>query len=134
MEVAKGDRENLGFSGQTFFDYQGASDIFATMKTFKTALENNDTTAIASSLDALNKGVDVVANDLSAVGTYNNMVTNDTNTLNTANTSLQTTMSNITDVDVAQAYSDFTTLSTSYEASLSMLSKMQQMNVLDYLK
>lgn len=134
IEVSKGNTQNLGFSGQTFFGYQGGSDVFAALKGLKTALENNDQTGITNSIDSISSGVDLVANDLASVGNYNKMATNLTDTLNSNNIALKTTMSGITDVDTAQAYSDYTTLSTAYEASLSILSKMQAMNVLNYLK
>ena len=50
------------------------------------------------------------------------------------NISLQTVMSSIMDVDTVQAYTDYTTLTNAYEASLSVINKMQQMNILDYLR
>ena len=134
VEVSRGNTQDLGISGQKFFDYQGGSDIFAALKGLKDALESNDVTGISNSIDSISNGVNLVANDLSYIGNFNNMATNLTDTLNNNNLALKTTMSGITDVDTAQAYSDYTTLSTAYEASLSILSKMQQMNILNYLR
>ena len=134
VEVSKGNKQNMGVSGQSFFGLGGDSDIFSALKDLKTALENNDADGITNSIDSISSGVNLVANDLSSVGNFNNMATNLTSTLNSSNTALKTAQSSITDVDVTQAYSDYTTLSTAYEASLSILSKMQSMNILDYLK
>lgn len=110
----------------------GSSDMFVTLKKLKEALETNNTQSITDSLDKINKTVDLLANDLSYVGTYTNKLSNFSDTMKNNNTNLQTVMSSIMDVDTVQAYTDYTTLTNVYEASLSVLAKMQKMNILDY--
>jgi len=112
----------------------GSSDMFAILKDLKDALAANDTTGITNSLDAIDKAVNLATNDLSYVGTYNNKLAGFADTMANNNTNLQTVMSSIMDVDTVAAYSDYITLTNSYEASLSVLAKMQQMNILDYIR
>ena len=112
----------------------GSSDMFVTLKNLRDALKANNTKGITDSLDKINKSVDLVANDLSYVGTYTAKLSNFSDTMTNNNTNLQTVMSSIMDVDTVQAYTDYTTLTNAYEASLSVLAKMQQMNILDYFR
>jgi flagellar hook-associated protein 3 FlgL len=134
VQTSSGQTESMGISGQTFFGANGASNnIFAALKDLKDALEDDDTTAIGGSLDAIGSAIDLAANNVSYVGTYINKVSSLTDTLTNTNTNLSTTMSDIMDVDTIQAYSDYTNLTNIYEASLTILTKMQNMSILNYL-
>ena len=136
VQIATGQTENMGISGEKFFGTAAGStnNIFGALKDLRDALDNNDRTAIGASLDGIDNAVDLAANDLSYVGTYNNKITNFSDTMTNNNISLQTVMASIMDVDTVQAYTDYTTLTNAYEASLSVINKMQQMNILDYLR
>jgi flagellar hook-associated protein 3 FlgL len=134
VQTSSGQTEKMGISGQTFFGANGASNnIFAALKELKDTLESDDTTGISGSLDKINSAVDLAANNISYVGTYNNKISNLTDTLTNNNINLQTVMSDIMDVDTIQAYSDYTNLTNIYQASLTVLSKMQNMNILNYI-
>ncbi|MBA4416617.1 MAG: flagellar hook-associated protein 3 [Syntrophus sp. (in: bacteria)] len=135
VQTSSGQTEKMGISGQTFFGTAiGSTDnMFAALKDLKDALESNSTTGISGSLDKIGNAVDLAANNISYVGTYINKVSSLTDTLTNNNINLQTVMSDIMDVDTIQAYSDYTTLNNIYEASLTVLTKMQKMNILNYI-
>jgi flagellar hook-associated protein 3 FlgL len=136
VQIASGQTENMGISGEKFFGTAplSSSNMFNILKDLRDALNNNDRTAIGASLDGIDNAVNLAANDLSYVGTRNNKLTGFSDTMMNNNIGLQTIMSSIMDVDTVQAYTDYTTLTNAYEASLSVINKMQQMNILDYLR
>ena len=108
-------------------------DIFATLKQFRDDLANNDTTALATDSTNIDNCVDLTANNLAYVGTYTKNISGLLSTNSTTDTTLTQTSSNLVDVDTAKAYSDYTTLSTAYQAALYVMSKVESLSVLNYL-
>jgi flagellar hook-associated protein 3 FlgL len=135
-QIASGQTTDMGISGETFFGTGAGStsNIFAALKDLRDALNSNDRTAIGGCLDKIDNAVDLASNDLSNVGTFTRKLTGFSDTMTNNNINLQTVMASIMDVDTVQAYTDYTTLTNAYEASLSVVNKMQQMNILNYLK
>jgi flagellar hook-associated protein 3 FlgL len=134
---------DAGISGQNIFTgtANGQSvDIFQTLQTFSSDLANTaglsttqQTAALETDLGNINNCVDLTANNLAYVGTYtkniNNLLTTNTN----ANTTLAQDSSNLVDVDMAKAISDYTNLSTAYQAALYTMSKVESLNILNYM-
>lgn len=121
-----------GISGTRIFNSDGV-DIFATLKQFSTNLRNNDTAALGTDLDSINDCINLTANNLAYVGTYTKKIETMLETNSSTDTTLTETLSNLTDADAVQAYSNYTSLSTAYEAALTVLSKVQNLSLLDYL-
>jgi len=132
--VSSGQTEKAGISGQQAFDVGGASDIFAILKGFKQALEQNNKAGISSSLDNLDKAIDLTVSNISYTGVYSGAIDTIKNTLQSNTDTLTAVLSNLTDADMAGLISDYTLLTNSYEASLACMSKLQQLNVLNYLR
>jgi flagellin-like hook-associated protein FlgL len=107
--------------------------MFAALKDLKDALEANDVTAIQQSLTRIESAVNLAADDLSSVGTYTSKIESLSTTLTSTDTNLTVAMSSIMDVDTVEAYSNYMILSTSYEAALSVLTKMEKMSILNYI-
>jgi len=135
-----------GISGQTIFNgtisgdtvtlggvSQSNIDIFGVLKQFSQDLTTNNTTGLQTDLANISSCVDVTANNLASVGTYtgniNNLLTSNSN----ANTTLATDSSNLVNVDMAKAISDYSTLSTAYQAALYTMSKVESISILNYL-
>lgn len=125
-----------GISGSSVFtgevNGQGV-DIFATLKQFRDDLANNDTAALATDSTNIDNCVDLTANNLAYVGTYTKNIGSLLTTNATTDTTLTETSSNLVDVDTAKAYSDYTTLSTAYQAALYVMSKVESLSILNYL-
>ncbi len=135
VNVAAGQSVNLGMTGEAVFGTgSAATSIFTTLKSFRDALASNNTTTIKQSLDAINDAVDLTADNLSAVGAYSNRIENLNQLTEDNSTRLKVNISEIMDVDVVAAITDYTLLTTAYEAALSAMSKVQSMNILNYLK
>jgi flagellar hook-associated protein 3 FlgL len=127
---------DAGISGNSVFtgevNGQGV-DIFATLKQFGNDLANNDTAALATDSTNIDNCVDLNANNLAYVGTYTKNISSLLSTNTTSDTTLTQTSSNLVDVDTAKAYSDYTTLSTAYQAALYVMSKVESLSILNYL-
>jgi|GEM_PF-342477 flagellar hook-associated protein 3 FlgL len=108
-------------------------DIFATLQQFGNDLANNDTAAVQADLTDIGNCVDLTANNLAYVGTYTKNISSLLTTNTTTGTTLTETSDNLVDVDTAQAYSDYTTLSTAYQAALYVMSKAESLSILNYL-
>ena len=132
-----------GFSGQSIFTgtVNGQSvNIFQTLETFSNDLQNTNNlssdqqlAAIQTDLGNIGNCLDLTSNNLASVGTYaqniNSLLTTNANT----DTTLSETSSNLVNVDMAQAISDYSTLSTAYQAALYVMSKVESMSILNYL-
>ncbi len=127
---------DASISGNTIFTgtVNGQNvDIFATLQQFGNDLANNDTGAIQTDLTNINNCTDLTANNLAYVGTYTKNISSLLTTNTTTGTTLTQTSSNLVDVDTAQAYSDYTTLSTAYQAALYVMSKAENLSIMNYL-
>jgi flagellar hook-associated protein 3 FlgL len=134
---------DAGISGQTIFTgtANGQSvDIFQTLQTFSADLANTanlstaqQTAALQTDLGNINSCVDLTADNLAYVGTYTKNISNLLTTNTNANTTLAQDSSNLVDVDMAKAVSDYATLSTAYQAALYTMSKVESLNILNYL-
>ena len=77
--------------------------------------------------------MDLTANNLAYVGTYTKNI-NDLLTANaSADTTLSQTSSDLVSADMAKAISDYSTLSTAYQAALYTMSKVESISILNYL-
>jgi flagellar hook-associated protein 3 FlgL len=108
-------------------------DIFATLQQFGSDLANNDTAAVQADLTDIGNCADLTSNNLAYVGTYTQNISSLLTTNTTTGTTLTQTSDNLVDVNTAQAYSDYTTLSTAYQAALYTMSKAESLSILNYL-
>lgn len=132
-----------GISGQTIFTgtANGQSvDIFQTLQQFSQDLANTaglstaqQAAALQADLTTINNCVDLTANNMASVGTYTKNISN----LLTSNANTSTTLAqdsgDLVNVDMAKAIADYSTLSTAYQAALYTMSKVESMNILNYL-
>jgi len=136
VAVSSSTTVDAGISGQTIFTGTAngqAVDIFQTLQTFSQDLSSNNTAGLQTDLGNINNCVDLTANNLAYVGTYTKNISN----LLTANSNTDTTLSedssDLVSADMAKAISDYSTLSTAYQAALYTMAKVESLNILDYL-
>jgi flagellar hook-associated protein 3 FlgL len=70
VEVANGVKLPVGLAGNQVFGADGGQDIFAALDDLQTALENNDVTAIRSSLDTLSQAQEQIVTARSEIGAH----------------------------------------------------------------
>jgi flagellar hook-associated protein 3 FlgL len=132
--IASGQKEKMGISGQRVFDGGGDSDIFDILKGLKVALEQNIRPVVGTAITNLDKTINLTTANISHVGVFNGGIETMTNTLKNNTDTLTTVISDLTDADMVSLISEYTLLTNAYEASLASMAKLQQMNVLNYLR
>ena len=109
-------------------------DIFQTLQTFSQDLSTQQhQQALQTDLANINNCVDLTANNLASVGTYTKNINNLLTTNASTDTALAETSSNLVSVDMAKAISDYSTLSTAYQAALYTMSKVESISILNYM-
>jgi len=125
-----------GISGQTVFTGTAngqAVDIFQTLHTLSQDLSTNNTSGLQTDITSINNCVDLTANNLAYVGTYTKNINNLLTTNEAEDTTLAQSSSDLVSVDMAKAISDYSTLSTAYQAALYTMSKVESISILNYL-
>ncbi|MCX7966724.1 MAG: flagellar hook-associated protein FlgL [Syntrophorhabdaceae bacterium] len=125
-------KEDLGISGKRVFISD--TDIFSVLKDLKDALETNNKDGIRSSLDGLEAALQKTQTNLSYVGTYASRIDDYIAYKETRDIDIDETLSKMLDVDIAQAVTEFNMLTNAYQAMLYSMAKIQELNVLNYLK
>lgn len=130
--IDRSTKENMGISGKRVFITD--TNIFNVLKDLKDALETNDIDGIRASLNELESALDKTQTNLSYVGTYLSRIEDYILYKETQDLDIDETISNMLDVDIAQAVTDFNMLTNAYQAMLYSMGKIQELNVLNYLK
>src|SRR5260370_23006256 len=116
-------------------DAQSTFDpTFDALTTLANGLTANDTTVIQGSLDKLDSATDSVLNARAQVGAKVNRLESLQGTLQSVKVNLSGLLSNVKDVDMAEAITNFSMAQTVYQASLKASAQTLQPSLLDYLK
>ncbi|MFC1825506.1 flagellin, partial [Thermodesulfobacteriota bacterium] len=120
--------------GEAVFGTSGqADDIFKTLTDLKTALENNDIPGIQSQMDRLDAHFDHISTKISDSGSkmirmeIKGKVLQDMELANTER------LSEIEDVDIAEAIMDLKAKELAYQAALASSAKVLNVSLINYL-
>ncbi len=114
--------------------FVSGTNIFQVLKDFKDALETNNVNSIQNAIDNINQALDKNETNIAHVGAYVNRIDTLLEDNESRNTQLTQTISDLTDIDVVQAVSDFNTLSTTYQAMLYSMARVQDLTIMNFLK
>ncbi len=131
--VDRGTTENAGFSGADLFSSSGV-DVFGVLKDLKDSLEANNVTGIRMAVDTVGRALNITEDNIAKVGTQAKRIELLNEEKTTKETTLSQTISTLTDADMVQLVSDYTTLSNAYQSLLYSMAKIQDLSVLNYLK
>jgi flagellar hook-associated protein 3 FlgL len=140
IEIGAATTQQMNIPGNQVLTADGATsqpygtvNILKTFDDLITAINANDTTAIAAGAQALNNGAKQINNAQSDVSArllrLDSMTKLNENTYNT----LMTVYSNTQNVDYAKLGVELTQQQTAFEASLSATAKISQLSLLDYM-
>jgi flagellar hook-associated protein 3 FlgL len=107
--------------------------VFDTLLRLKQALQANDTEAIGRSLTSLDTDMSRVTFASADIGSRVQTLGVISSNLKDENVQLQSSLSDDTEVDMAQAISDMTARQYSMQASLQTAASMLQLSLLNYL-
>jgi flagellar hook-associated protein 3 FlgL len=121
-------------TAQTIFDSSDpTTNVFSAIENLSTALSNNDSTAIQTSMNGL-AGVAVYLNQqLAFYGTTQNKITEATDYGQTLQTQLQTQISNLQDADTTNAILQLTQAQTQQQAALQSEAQIPRTTLFNYL-
>ncbi|MCX7014692.1 MAG: flagellin [Candidatus Sumerlaeota bacterium] len=137
LELAQGKRLTTNLTGDAVFQGVGVQDgvdVFSLLNRAIDALRDNNGTEMQSLLDGFDKALNQMSNFRAVVGTRQNQFQTIDSRLADVKTALQTTQSDLRDVDIADAMSDLSQQELAYEASLGAASRVIMPTLLDYLK
>lgn len=114
---------------------KNGDNVFDHLTTLSTALRQvpPDADTIQQSITALQGDMDRMSSAAADEGARMNQITQASNVASASQLALQTTQSNVEDVDVAQATINLQTQTNAYQAALMAVSKTSQRSLLDFL-
>ncbi|TKW61926.1 MAG: hypothetical protein DI628_04705 [Blastochloris viridis] len=125
---------------QTTLEYgvTGNSDAFAQLKSGLEALwyglQNNNVTEIDNAISVLNSAKTSLSSMVSNVGGQMNSVNQQVDRYTTQQTFITDSIDNIEKVDVSEAMLDFSAQSATLQASMMVITQMNQVSLLNYLR
>ena len=131
VEAAPGQQMDLSLTGQNTFFTQAYSNL----TTMITALNNNDTSTLSnSSLSQIQADLQSVNMSRGEVGNRMRAVTDYQSDHSRRIDELTKGVSDIEDVDLAQAITDYQSAQTAYQASLQMASQGSKISLMDFIQ
>jgi flagellar hook-associated protein 3 FlgL len=134
-----GTQFSASLSGNSIFDHRDANDVpdssnvFAALNGLRTALLNDDTAGINSSLDALNSASNYLNSQLAFYGQAQNRIASGLDQTKTAAVQLRSELSGKTDADLAEAITALTEGQNQLQAALSARARMPHTSLFDVL-
>jgi flagellar hook-associated protein 3 FlgL len=116
-------------------DAQATFDpVFAALATLQSGLTAGNTTTIQSSIDQLDTALDAVNISRAQIGAKTNSLESLKQRQDAVNVNLTGLLSQVKDVDMASAITNFSMAQTVYQASLKASAQSLQVSLLDYLR
>jgi len=107
--------------------------IFGNLQALMTALQSGNAQAITAAGQGIQSDINRVIELHGQTGAYEQQLTNQQTDLQQQNTATQTLMSQLKDVDMTKAISQFQTLQTALEASLETAASSLQISLINFL-
>ncbi len=128
VRISRNSSVTVGGDGGAIF-----GDLFTTMADLKTALENNDGSAVRDQIDALDSGYDRIDGYISRIGGRGIRLDTRENILADVQLADTERLSSLEDIDYAEAVVNLKAVETAYQASLSAASKVLNVSLVNYL-
>ncbi len=124
----------VALTAQQIFDSSTpANNVFTSINSMITALQNNDTTAIQTANSGLSQVGDYLNQQLAFYGTTQDTVSSATNDALNQQTEIQTQIGNLQDADTATVILDLTGAQTQEQAALTARAQMPRTTLFDLL-
>jgi len=127
MDVSNIATVEVGFDGSDVF--QGAVDVFSAFDDFITGLQNNDDVLIRNAVGDFNSVFDKINNYVTRIGTEMNIAMDMNELSQTLELQIDQRLSNVEDVDIAKAMTNFTMMQNQYQINLQLTVKTQGMSL-----
>jgi flagellar hook-associated protein 3 FlgL len=124
----------VALTAQQIFDSADpTTNVFGTLNGLITALQNNDQTAVQTSVNGLATVAQYMNDQLATYGTTQDTIATATDYANTQQTELSSEISSLSDTDTASAILDMTQAQTDEQAALGSYAQLSQKTLFDFL-
>ena len=123
---------DVGISGEFVFN-NDSKNVFEALVKFKVGLETNKTEDIKQAITDIDNCLNGTTTALTKAGVFMNRVDAVITNIDERNTSLSLVESEIADVDIVSAITDYNNLITSYQAFSYTIAKIQNLSIMNYL-
>ncbi len=130
--IDKGIKMDVGISGEFVFN-NDSKNVFEALVKFKVGLETNKTEDIKQAITDIDNCLNGTTTALTKAGVFMNRVDAVITNIDERNTSLSLVESEIADVDIVSAITDYNNLITSYQAFSYTIAKIQNLSIMNYL-
>lgn len=132
-QIAASLTANTIFDNRNANDTPAANNVFAALAGLQTALQNNDTAGINTSISALQTASTYMNNQLAFYGNAQDQLASAVTTAQNNSTQLQSQLSNLEDADQASAITQLTQAQTQLQAALAAQARLPQTTLFDVL-
>jgi flagellar hook-associated protein 3 FlgL len=138
MEVAPDTYSPVTVTGDEVFNMgstavPGVPDVFATIQSLKDAVSAGDISTISSLISDIDANLQNATGVRSELGAWMNRLDATANSLADSKVRMQTMLSDVEDVDTAEAILDLRTQEYVYQAAVSVAGRVLQTTLADYL-
>jgi len=132
IKIGKTDTVQISLSGSDVFT-NSSGNIFTTLSNLEQALRNNDQGGISGSLAYLEDASQVISNNLARIGARINRLDYTETRLEAAETNTSERMSEIEDLDYAEAILTLQNQQVIYQATLKSAAMVTSMSLVDFI-
>jgi len=132
VKIGKEDTVEINIPGKELFMNPGG-DVFMTLMRLERALLDNDQQGIQNALADIENSSKTVMNKLAKVGAIANRLDNTKAIIRRSDVDVKERVSNIEDLDYADAYTQLKNQQTIYEASLQSTALITSMSLIDFI-
>ena len=124
----------VNFTGDELFKGAGGGvDILSELSAFKTALETDDVAAISSAIATFDAARDQLVNGAATIGVRLSELNDKSEGMKNFKNNVLSRISEIEDVDLAEAVMEMRQMQNAYEASLNASASFMQNSLMDFL-
>ena len=131
--VANGVQIKVNVNGSDVFGPDG-SNLFNALEALSSHLRAGDTAGLQDDVEKIASQMDVITTTLADVGTRYNRVDNAVQSAKDVTLSLQTSLSNVENVDLPRAMVDLQMQEVAFQAALATTARVMQPSLLDFLR
>lgn len=131
--VAQGIKIQVNVNGTDVFGADGDS-LFALLEDLSVQLTSNDTAGIQASLGKLDAAMNTMTTTLADAGTKSNRIEKAVQASKDVTVNLQTSLSNVENVDLPKAMVDLQLQEVAYQAALATTARVMQPSLMDFLR
>lgn len=136
IQIGEGATFSYNIPGESVFTDrgEGSVDVFGTIESLKTALQDNDAAAVTSTLDNLIAAYDAINLRISECGTKQNRLELATSSLTDLDLRVTELMSGTEDADTAQVIMQFKQKELALQAAYQIAASIGQSSILPFLR